>query len=124
MADEQRAELFARANELIAQMMRGAPYINSSADAPYGESWDELEALYLGYDGENGHEPPEQPLCPRYVLVRSDETYSLIDVCETLDEALTAAANCCVEGTLNVPGRLVDLDTNEDLNYTLRAELT
>jgi hypothetical protein len=51
--------------------------------------------------------------CGRYGAIKHDETYSVIDVCDTLEEAAASLQNSIGEDTLNSPEGVLDLDTGK-----------
>lgn len=80
----------------------------------YEDAYEEFAATYLGSpEMEEDHLVGTQPV-PKYAAVAHDETYGMIHVCDTLDEALVHQATTPDNGEyLNVPGGIYDLDTGK-----------
>ena len=61
---------------------------------------------------------------PRYATTSHDETYSLVEVFSTIDDALAGLLGCVGQDTLNMPGNLIDLDTGDVLEYRMDIKTT
>ena len=61
---------------------------------------------------------------PQYAITSHDETYSMVEVFSTLDDALAGLLGCVGQDTLNIPGNLIDLDTGEVLEYRMSIVAT
>lgn len=103
----------------------------------YEDTYAEFEATYFGtIDGE---EPTDEKLekdvfvtreeweqgiepIPRFASIASDETYGMISLYETVEEAINDQAGIPSNGEyLNVPAGIVDLDTGKDIEYCMLA---
>lgn len=90
---------------------RNGDYDDSFAEfaAKYGLTWGDDEDVDL----HDEHEQEAEEI-PRFVSVAHDETYVMMDVFDTLIEAMNDQANIPHQGdTLNVPGGIHDLDEME-----------
>lgn len=114
------------------ELMKLIEIFHRSKNGDYDDTYDEFEAEWIGtIDGE----PPTdeylaeeacmtreewdadvQPI-PRYASCAEDETYGMIAVYETLNEALSDQAGIPSNGEyLNVPAGVYDLDTGNKIN--------
>jgi hypothetical protein len=80
----------------------------------YEDNYEEFAATYLGSpEMEEDHLVGTQPI-PKYASCAEDETYGMIQVFETLPEAMKDQAGIPSNGEyLNVPAGIYDLDTGE-----------
>jgi hypothetical protein len=93
----------------------------------YDSTYAELAGEYLGVEvNDAGDEIPlegENAEIPRYAAISYDETYSMIDLCETLPQAIRAEGNVGEEYLMN-PGGVIDLDTGERIETVTVVGMT
>lgn len=101
-----------------------------SKHGDYISNYAEFAVKYLGAtlddEGvlEDDIEDTDTQPIPKYASIAEDETYGMIHVCDSLDEALSHQAGIPDNGEyLNVPAGIVDLDNGERVQ-THRFEIT
>jgi hypothetical protein len=85
----------------------------------YDDSYAEL-AAYLGVEvNDSGEEIVigEPARIPRYASLRGDETYTVIDLSDTLSDGVTAVTGGIGEEYLMNPEQIIDLDTGVDVPF-------
>lgn len=88
----------------------------------YDDTYEEFAATYGLKWKDDDAEVMEVRDIPRYASLASDETYGLINVFETVQEAVQDQVGIVGNGdTLNSPAGVVDLDTGKRIEYVMVA---
>ena len=75
-------------------------------------------------DDEYEADEDEASPVPRYCITIHDETYSMLEVFDSMDDALAGLLGVVGQDTLNIPGYLIDLDTGDCLEYRMVIKAT
>lgn len=96
---------------------------NGAKMADYDDTYEDMATSYLGvswgdypgrYQWEGRVHPDNMTLVPKYASIIHDETYSMIDLYDDLNEALTNALGNDGD-TLTGAGSVIDLDTGQQV---------
>jgi hypothetical protein len=88
----------------------------------YDDAYAELAATYLGVKVEaDGNETPVDvegvQAVPRYACIKGDETYSMIELSDTLSEGVDTVTGGIGNDTLMNPERIIDLETGAEVPF-------